>query len=148
MNAECEPGPCNEAGQVSPEAGGAATRFREGKRYDLLEADFLAAMAMIMDVGASKYGEHNWKKGLKGEKGGVNHALSHIIQYQQGAPNDYGPKEIHMAQVAINAMFEFHFCRQERMMKEADEVIEANKKAVEAIDNLNKAQARARRNKR
>lgn len=95
-----------------PQDGG-AKRFDTGVRLDLLVPEFLVEMAKIMCVGAKKYGELNWKKGgLTGEKGGVNHALHHLLQYMADEPCDYGPRETHLAQVAVNAMFEFWYARQ------------------------------------
>ncbi len=95
-----------------------AYRVECGCRLDLLDPDFLLAMAHIMAVGAKKYGEKNWQKpGLDGEHGGVNHALKHLMEYQAGVPNDYGPEELHMAQVAVNAMFEHFHCKRKRAEK-------------------------------
>lgn len=87
------------------------TRFGVDERFDLLVPEFLSAMAKIMHVGASKYSEDGWKRGLKGNKSGLNHAHKHLNEYQQGVPNDYGPRSMHLAQVAVNAMFEYYFAR-------------------------------------
>lgn len=96
----------------------AATRYDVGVRMDLLDPTFLQEMGKIMSHGAKKYGELNWKKGLSGENGGLNHALIHLSQYQDGTPCDYGPPETHLAQVAVNAMFEFYFAREARLLEE------------------------------
>jgi hypothetical protein len=96
-----------------------ATRFDTGCRLDLLEPDFLEAMGIIMNVGAKKYGEENWKKGLPGEKSGHNHALKHLLEFRQGIPNDYGEMEMHYAQVAINAMFQFYEEKKKRLIQQA-----------------------------
>lgn len=69
-------------------------------------------MAHIMKVGADKYGALNWQKGLTGGKSGLNHALKHLNEYMQGTQNDYGPRSMHLAQVAVNCMFEAYFARQ------------------------------------
>jgi len=95
-----------------------ATRVDTGCRFDLLEPDFLEAMGHIMYVGAKKYGENNWKKSLPGEKSGHNHAMKHLLEFKQGVPNDYGPPEMHYAQVAINAMFQFYEERNKRIKAE------------------------------
>ncbi len=107
-----------------------ATRFGTGVRMDLIDSDFLREMGYIMHVGAIKYGELNWKKGLQGEKGGINHAFQHLADYNADKPCDYGPRETHLAQVAVNAMFEFYFERQRRLANEAVE-IEIQRKAGE-----------------
>lgn len=96
------------------------TRYPTGVRMDLITPEFLEAMGRIMFVGAQKYGDLNWQKGLSGEKGGVNHAFQHLAAYQAGIPNDYGPREMHLAQVAVNAMFEYHFERDRRIDRETE----------------------------
>lgn len=108
-------------GYKSEEPKNAATRYDTGKRYDLLDPIFLGAMAHIMHVGAIKYGDKNWLKGLAGAKGGVNHAFAHLCEYMENVPNDYGHREMHLAQVAVNAMFEYHFALEQRLLNEACE---------------------------
>lgn len=110
-NAECKAVMDRLAANLK--AGTPEYRLACGIRYDLLMPEFLQAMAEIMAVGAKKYGEKNWMKGLSGENSGVNHAMKHLIEYQKGTANDYGPRKMHLAQVAVNAMFEFHFCEEE-----------------------------------
>ncbi len=89
-----------------------AKRYPVKTRFDLLDPEFLRDMALIMAVGADKYGDDNWKKGLTGMNGGINHAYGHLYDYQADLPNDYGPRYMHLAQVAVNAMFEAHFERE------------------------------------
>ncbi len=64
-----------------------------GVRFDLLVPEFLEAMAKIMAIGAKKYGDRNWEKGLTGENGGINHAMAHLSAYMANKPNDYGPRQ-------------------------------------------------------
>lgn len=108
-------------GYKSDEPKNEATRYDTGKRYDLLDPIFLDAMAHIMHVGAIKYGDKNWLKGLAGAKGGINHAFAHLCEYLENTPCDYGPREMHLAQVAVNAMFEYHFAFEQRQLNEACE---------------------------
>lgn len=114
-----------------------ATRYSTGVRIDLVDADYLVALGQIMHVGAEKYGELNWRKGLEGEKGGINHAYQHLAAYVGFKPCDYGPREMHLAQVGINAMFEFAFERQRRL---ANEAVEAEKDSI-AREEARKAEA-------
>ena len=86
-----------------------------GKRFDLLDPDFIEARSKIMYAGEQKYGPDNWKKGLSGENSGVNHAFAHLCEYQQNTPCDYGPREMHLAQVAVNAMFEYYHSKKARL---------------------------------
>ncbi len=95
-------------GKKVPEAG--EYRVPIEQRFD---PDFIAQMAVIMGVGAKKYGPDMWKSGLTGANGGVNHALKHIVEYQNGTLNDYGHRSLHLAQAAVNLMFEAYFCRKE-----------------------------------
>ena len=40
-------------------------KFDEGKvRVDLIPTESLFAVAEVLTFGASKYGEHNWRKGM------------------------------------------------------------------------------------
>ena len=115
-----------------------ATRFDTGCRLDLLEPDFLEAMGHIMYVGAKKYGVNNWKKGLPGEKSGHNHAMKHLLEFMQGVPNDYGPPEMHYAQVAINAMFQFFEERNKRLAVEDKVCEDLKEEIVRKVNHLNK----------
>ena len=99
-------------------------RHPSGKRFDLLDPDFLEAMAKIMWEGERKYGPDNWKKGLSGENSGVNHGLAHMIEYMAGTKCDYGPREMHLAQVAVNAMFEYFHAKKARLEREGAEALE------------------------
>lgn len=95
-----------------------ATRIDTGCRLDLVDADFLEALGHIMYVGAKKYGPDNWRKGLPGEKSGHNHAMKHLLEFKQNIPNDYGPPEMHYAQVGINAMFQYCEERNKRLAQQ------------------------------
>lgn len=76
-------------------------------RYDLIEADFLTAMAETMAEGDKKYGADNWKKGLPGEKSPLNHALYHIVEVMRypASPDVL----MHIAHAACNLMFVYWF---------------------------------------
>src|ERR1022692_271133 len=59
-------------------------------RYDLLDSEFLLAMAQIASYGANKYGDINWQKSrLTGEKSPLNHIYMHLHQYKTGIEHDY-----------------------------------------------------------
>ncbi len=93
----------------------AETEYRHpcGVRFDLIDPEFIRAMATVMAVGAKKYGDHNWKKGLTGENGGVNHAMGHLVDYMAGKKSDHSDDvRFNLAQVAVNAMFEYHLVGQ------------------------------------
>ena len=94
-------------------------RFGCGVRFDLLDPDFIRGMAHIMHRGAEKYGPDNWKKGLTGENSGINHAVKHCMEYLADEPCDYGEREAHLYQVAVNAMFEAYHAKKARLAKAA-----------------------------
>lgn len=94
-------------------------------RYDLLDFEFLEAMAKIADYGAKTYGEGNWKLSrLKGDKSPINHIMKHIKQYQE--KQEYDHKEIgseytlQLAAIAFNAMMEFYHAKKELKIHEDD----------------------------
>lgn len=83
-------------------------------RFDLLDPEFIEAMAEVMAYGATKYGEKNWMKpGLDGEKSGLNHAFSHLHAYAADHLSElpHGTARTNLAQAAINCMFEFYHCQ-------------------------------------
>lgn len=83
-------------------------------RYDLIEPEFLAALALLMHDGA-RYDEEagtekQWRNGLPGGKSGINHALKHLNEYQGFKTHDkFGQRKYHLAAAAVNLMFEFWF---------------------------------------
>ncbi len=60
--------------------GGRQTRL--DTRFDLLPFSAVMEVAKIMAFGASKHGDHNWRKILADSH--LNHALRHIALYQLG----------------------------------------------------------------
>lgn len=48
-------------------------------RYDLIDAIAMKRMARILDHGAKKYGEQNWRKISKRDN--INRAIYHLYQY-------------------------------------------------------------------
>lgn len=81
-------------------------------RYDLIEPECTAGIAKILGIGAKKHGENTWRKGLTGCNSGLNHALKHINEFQQGVPNEYGDLATHLDQAIVNLMFHAWHMRQ------------------------------------
>lgn len=85
-------------------------RFDEGKlRVDLIPPEAMEAMAEILTIGARKYAERNWEKGMKWSKV-VGPLMRHLLKWMKGEPYDietyekYGEKHSHMKFVLWNAM--------------------------------------------
>lgn len=83
---------------------GAQRDSREGKgRYDLIPPIPLKRLALVYERGANKYGENNWKKGMKVSRV-LDSALRHIFQYMEG-----DCVEDHLAQAAWNIFAAMEF---------------------------------------
>lgn len=57
------------------------------ERYDLLPKPGLDAMARVYDFGASKYADHNWRRGYEWSKS-ISAALRHMMAFQDGETSD------------------------------------------------------------
>ena len=91
-----------------------ATRDPIQFRFDILDPEFLEALAKIADYGAKKYGEFNWHKSrLTGDKSPLNHIAKHFVFYHKGQQYDHPElgleKKWHLAAIAFNAMMEFWY---------------------------------------
>jgi hypothetical protein len=83
---------------------GARRDCREGKgRYDLIPPKPLKRLALVYEKGANKYGENNWKKGMKVSRV-LDSALRHIFLYMEG-----DDVEDHLAQAAWNIFAALEF---------------------------------------
>lgn len=59
-------------------------------RYDLVPRALLEAVATRFEAGARKYGENQWRKGLRDPqflRERANHALQHLLNYIHGTDN-------------------------------------------------------------
>jgi hypothetical protein len=68
-------------------------------RYDLIPPHALEALAFVYTVGADKYGDYNWLKGMKW--GRILAAMQrHIEAWRKGEKTDAADKQHHLASVA------------------------------------------------
>ena len=68
-------------------------------RYELIPPDALAALAYVYTIGAEKYDDWNWRRGMSWSR--VYGALMrHLIAYWQGETYDRDDGQEHMASVA------------------------------------------------
>lgn len=91
-----------------------ANRYGVDYRYDLLDSEFIYALACIAHYGANKYGDTNWQKSrLTGGKGPINHLEKHLADYKSGADYEHSAVGTHrkyqLAAIAFNAMMEFWY---------------------------------------
>lgn len=86
-------------------------RFNEGKtRYDLLPVYATEQMAKVLTMGAAKYGDDNWKEGMKWTK--VLASLKrHIAAFERGEDIDKESGLLHIAHAMTNAAFLTEYCK-------------------------------------
>ena len=86
------------------------THIMAASGVQYLRADFIVEMARVLAYGADKYGSDNWKRAPESEARDIylNALIRHVLAYAKG---DQRSKEgqYHLAQIAVNAMFLFHF---------------------------------------
>ena len=79
-------------------------RFDEGKiRYDLIPPEWITALANILTMGAKKYADRNWEKGMAHSRI-VGALFRHLFARLRGEFYDEESKFPHMAHVAWNAL--------------------------------------------
>jgi len=86
-----------------------AIKFDNNKpRLDLLPSTALVEIAKVLGFGASKYAEHNWRRGLAYSRL-IGAAMRHIAAYNDGESIDPESGISHIAHAACNLMFLLEF---------------------------------------
>lgn len=80
-------------------------RYNEGKRrWSLVDFQSLEGMVKVLEFGAEKYDDHNWKKGLKTTE--VSESLMrHLFAYLSGEDKDPESELRHIDHILCNALF-------------------------------------------
>lgn len=100
----------DEAMTVSPnghqtDVSDSALRYNGGKlRWSLVDFDALEDMVKVLDFGAKKYADNNWKKGLKTTEI-FESMMRHITAYMRGEDIDPESGLPHTGHILCNAMF-------------------------------------------
>lgn len=82
-----------------------AKRYDTGKlRYDLVNPDAHEGMIKVLTMGANKYGDRNWEKGMKWSKV-IASAKRHLAALEKGIDFDDESGEKHIDHLACNAHF-------------------------------------------
>lgn len=85
-----------------------ADRFNEGKlRWSLVDFKSLEGMVRVLEFGAHKYDDHNWKKGLKTTEV-FESLMRHLLAWHDGEDYDLESGLHHIDHVLCNAMFLKH----------------------------------------
>lgn len=80
-------------------------RLDAGKtRLDLLPFDGLVAVGEVLTVGARKYADRNWEKGMKWSRV-VGSLIRHLARRMVGETHDPETGLLHTAHIACNALF-------------------------------------------
>lgn len=85
--------------------GDLADRFNEGKvRWGLVDFQSLEPMVKVLEFGATKYDDHNWKKGLPTVEI-CESLIRHLTSYLAGEDIDPESGLSHIGHIQCNAMF-------------------------------------------
>ena len=97
------------------------TKDDKGKlRMDLLPADALFAVAYVYTIGAEKYEDRNWEKGIK--YGRVFAALlRHVWKWWMGQEKDQEDGQHHLASVVWCGLALLHYDLNKDKYKECDD---------------------------
>jgi len=80
-------------------------RFNEGKlRWSLVDFKSIEPMVRVLEFGAKKYSDHNWKEGLKTTEI-CESLMRHLTAYLNGENNDPESGISHIGHIQCNAMF-------------------------------------------
>ena len=83
-------------------------RYNEGKlRWSLVDLMCFEDMVRVLEAGAKKYSEDNWKKGLP-MKAQCDSMMRHLIALMSGELNDPETGLPHIGHIQCNAMFMAH----------------------------------------
>lgn len=74
-------------------------------RFDLLPVEGLSAVARVLEYGAKKYGEHNWRHVKRAQARYVAAALRHVFAHVGGEALDPESGEPHLAHAACSILF-------------------------------------------
>ncbi len=94
-------------------------RFNEGKpRWSLVHYQSMVPMIRVLEYGAEKYDDHNWKKGLVPVE--VLECLQrHVAALMDGEEFDKESGQPHIGHILCNAMFYSYFTTTEEGIKKA-----------------------------
>lgn len=85
-----------------------ALRYNTDKlRWSLVDFDSLEEMVKVLEFGALKYDDNNWKKGLHTTEI-CESMLRHIFAYLRGEDTDTESGLEHVGHILCNAMFLSH----------------------------------------
>lgn len=92
-------------GQIAIPSSTGGLKADGGKpRLDLLSTHALNQIALVLNHGAEKYDEHNWRKGIEFHRL-IRAALNHVMAFNAGEDNDPESGLSHLAHAGCCVMF-------------------------------------------
>lgn len=122
MCSDCKKNPC-ECGFLDDRHTFASGVMSSGKkpRYDLIPIEALMRIARRFELGALKYGENNWQKGVHDKAfilDRINHAIEHLMILKDFISSDVDMgrdvADDDAAAVVLNAIFVMEYQRAAR----------------------------------
>ena len=99
-----------------------AKKLDAGKtNWSLMPFEAVEEINKVLDFGAKKYSEHNWKvgEGFKYTRV-LNSLLRHIFAYMRGEDNDPESGLSHMAHAGCNVIFLIYYTKHKNRYKNDD----------------------------
>ena len=92
------------------------TKFDGDKlRMDLIEPDFVEALATVLTQGAAVHGDNNWQLVPEAKRRYYAAMMRHLMKWKRGDVIDDESGQNHLAHIACNAMFLLWFNKQEEL---------------------------------
>jgi len=77
-------------------------------RVDLIPTEPVLEIAKVLSFGASKYGDHNWRRGMAWSR--IYAATQrHLMKWNAGQEMDEESGESHLAHAAVNLIFLLYY---------------------------------------
>lgn len=87
---------------------GGVKHDKEKPPISLIPSEVITGMAEVLLMGKNKYGELNWKKGIKYRRL-IDAAHRHLLAFQSGQDEDSESGKSHLLHCMVNLAFLYYF---------------------------------------
>jgi len=98
---------------IAPIVGEGVKHDQDKLRFDLVPSDVEVEIAKIFTIGAKKYGDRNWEKGISNDRLYAA-ARRHLVSHRTGEKTDPEFGTPHLAHAIVNLMMMLHFELEEK----------------------------------